>query len=342
MLPTCHQTACPFAQTGKCLEGFADPTTCPNHLAASNGSQLAEPTAQASGSASGRAADLIALRTAEALAPDTTYELTRATVVRVIICAGEHDCGKTTLLASLYDVFQEGAIGDLNFAGSNTLHGFEQRCHTARTASGLEEPKTERTKPGEGFRFLHLRLWSEATEVTTDLLLGDMSGELYRNLRDSSDECKKYAFMRRADHFIALLDGEKIANGLQAHAFGNLQALVRALLDAGVLGAHSLVTLLTTKWDLLESSVEHEALLAEMEERFRKSFALRVKEITYSRVAARPKTGDGPVGLEGLLMRWVAVSNPLPVQILRQSPPLRAFDRYATARRACSPWKGAW
>ncbi len=342
MPPSCRQAGCPFTQTAKCLEGFADPTTCPNYVAASDPAEAAVPEMLAAGGAPPAAAERIALPTAKALTPEMTYELTRTTVMRVIICAGEHDCGKTTLLASMYDLFQDGPVGDVNFAGSGTLHGFEQRCYAARAASDLRDPKTERTHPGEGFRFLHLRLWNAATTATTDLLLGDMSGELYRQLRDSSDECQKYDFIRRADDFSALLDGGKIASGLHAEAFGNLQALVRGLLDAGVLGAHSRISLLTTKWDLLAGSVGREALVAALEERFRENFSSRVREVTCFHVAARPDAGDEPVGLAELLTRWLAASNPLPVQPFRESPPIRAFDWYAAVARSSSPWRGAW
>jgi len=297
-----------------------------------------EPTADAPAPVAGK----IHLPVGTALGPEATYALTRATLVRIVICAGEPESGKTTLLASIYDAFQDGPVGELNFAGSTTLHGFEQRCHTARAESGLNKPKTERTKKGEGFRFLHLRLWDAATAVATDLLLGDMSGELYRDLRDSSDECKKYEFMRLADHFVALLDGDKVATGFHAEAFGTLQALVRALLDADVLGMHSRLALLTTKWDVVERSGDGQNIVAALEERFRKEFEPRVSEVICLRVAARPEEGDEPVGLDHLLARWITVQKRVAIREWRDSPATRAFDRFVDVRRLTSPWSGTW
>jgi hypothetical protein len=108
-----------------------------------------------------------------------------------------------------------------------------------------------------------------------------------------------------------------------------------------VLASHSLVTLLTTKWDLLKDSAQSEALVAGLEKRFRDDFASRLKDVTCFRVAARPDADDEPLGLDTLLARWFALPNPLPVQTYRESPPVRAFDRYATVIGPSGRLKGA-
>jgi hypothetical protein len=338
MPPACRQVGCPVPSGGSCLEGL-DPASCPNFIAESAAAALAPDGESATPSI---AANALPLPTATPLTVEATADITRSDIARVVVCAGEHDCGKTTLLASLYDSFQDGPLGDLNFAGSATFHGFELRCHMARVESGLEHPATGRTKVGEGFRFLHLRVWDEKTDATTPLLLGDMSGELYRVLMDSTAECQKYGFLRRADHFVALLDGKRIKEGFHAEAFGHTHALIRALLDAGALAQHAMLTLLTTKWDLLAGSDEHESLVAGLEKRFSEAFAPRVRRVSSARVAARPDVGDRPVGLAELLADWVGHSNALPIRSSSTPEPGRAFDLYATARRAATPWKGTW
>lgn len=328
----CRLSACQLTQTGKCLEGFEDATTCPNFVGSAGSDQSEPSSADESAPEASVSPGPFRFPSAQALPVEATHRVMRRSMARVIVCAGEYASGKTTLLASLYDAFQDGAVADLCFAWSDTLQGFERRCHSARAESGLTEPKTERTKPGEGLRFLHLRTWNCCTEEETDLLLGDMSGELYRNMRDSSDECAKYAFMRRADQFVVLLDGDKLHRGLHAQAFASCNDLVRALLDAGILGSQSVLSFVTTKWDLLQGDSAQEGRVSELERRFTGTFRSRVRDIAVARVAARPKTGDTPIGLLNLLHRWISVSNPLPKESFVVTSPARAFDLFETAR----------
>ena len=342
---SCRLPHCPVAKTGVCLEGIEQSSSCPNYLVASEG----EP--QQVASAAGDAEPLpplvetTPLPIAVAMKPEATYEITRSSFARIIICAGEQRSGKTTLLASLYDAFQQGPIGSLSFAGSRTLHGYERRVHHSRIASGGDRPDTDRTKPREGFQFLHLRLRDSTTNERTDLLFGDMSGELYKTLRDSTAECRKHQFIGAAHEFVVLVDGRKIEQGEHAEAFGHVAGLVRALLDAQVLTKRSRVRVLTTKWDLLELQGRNDERrrVEDFERHFRETFGARVATITCARSAARPETGD-PTGLESLLIDWVGLSDLLirPDTPLPPVPAGRAFDTYSAARRRESPWEAAW
>ena len=84
-----------------------------------------------------------------------TVAITRRALTSVVLFAGTAGCGKTTLLASLYLLFQRGPFAGYNFAGSDTLVGFEERVSLARTASGRDAPTTPRTRVSE---YLHLRV----------------------------------------------------------------------------------------------------------------------------------------------------------------------------------------
>src|SRR3989304_7885544 len=130
---------------------------------------------------------------------------------QLIILAGASESGKTTLLASIYEKFSEGGLADFYFAGSRTLPGFEQRCHLARIASGRPVADTERTKANDRIELLHLRVAKKRMKTShTNLLFTDISGETFRIIKDSTDECKKYHILMRADHFVVLIDGAQL------------------------------------------------------------------------------------------------------------------------------------
>src|SRR5437660_50697 len=55
-------------------------------------------------------------------------DLAKSRSVQWIVLAGPVDSGKTTLLTSLYELFQWRRVEGYAFAGSNTLPAFEERC----------------------------------------------------------------------------------------------------------------------------------------------------------------------------------------------------------------------
>src|SRR5438552_2319796 len=81
-------------------------------------------------------------------APDTTT-ITKRALTSVVLFAGTASCGKTTLLATLHLLFQQGPFAGYNFAGSDTLVGFEDRVSLTRTSSGRSAPTTPRTTVSE-------------------------------------------------------------------------------------------------------------------------------------------------------------------------------------------------
>lgn len=345
MPPSCRNPHCQVAKTGACLEGIEQASKCSNYVAAgalpSTPEALPAPDQRPIAKPEG-----VPLPLSVAMTPEGTYEVTRGSFARVVIVAGEQRTGKTTLLASLYEAFQYGPLGTLAFAGSRTLHGYERRLHLSRCASGLERADTDRTKPLEGFQFLHLRIRETTTDRRTDLLFGDMSGELYKSLRDSTAECRKFGFIGCAHDFVVLLNGRKVELGEHAEAFAHVSALIRSLLDASVLGKHSRVTLLTTMWDLLDTPTKatERARIAEFEDLFRRSYSDRLLAIECVRSAARPEAGGAPIGIDTLLRGWLAMPEIVrrPTEHSVEQTPTRSFDTYARIRQSTSPWRGSW
>ena len=116
--------------------------------------------------------------------------------VRLIVIAGAVDCGKTTLLTSLYELFQTGPVKTSQFAGCDTFPAFEQRCHLSRVDSENENPDTVRTPyDGPHPEYLHVKIQDGAGEDGhIDFLFTDVSGEMFEHARNSTDECKQADF----------------------------------------------------------------------------------------------------------------------------------------------------
>ncbi len=60
--------------------------------------------------------DDVDLPAGTAFDPTSVYEIARESLPRVVILAGEQRSGKTTLIASLYELFQEGPVGRFDLA----------------------------------------------------------------------------------------------------------------------------------------------------------------------------------------------------------------------------------
>lgn len=257
--------------------------------------------------------DLVDLPTGKELDEAGAQRLQVLRPVRLIVVAGPVGCGKTTLLTSLYELFQWGPVAGFWFAASNTLPAFERRCYFSRTASERAEPDTERTPFGE-VRYLHLRVCPEDFSREIDFLFTDVSGETFERARDSTVECQQLTFLKQADHFLLLFDTEKlIVKERRWEVAHDSMTLLRSCLDSGMLAANCLVNVLWTKFDFFEaaSSAEHTLFLEQLEGEVKSEFGSRLSQLSFSRVAARPTQVDGLKfghGLPELLNHWASRS----------------------------------
>ena len=117
---------------------------------------------------------LLDLPHGKGLKASETAAITRRALTSVVLFAGTADCGKTTLLATLHLLFQRGPFAGYNFAGSDTLVGFEDRVSLARTASGRTTATRFSTAPappassarstihGRSTYSRHTRTWATA------------------------------------------------------------------------------------------------------------------------------------------------------------------------------------
>jgi hypothetical protein len=333
---TCSQPSCPIETSGRCLEGFDPPSTCPYFAGSDQGQEE---------SASYDPQELVDLPSGEALTEWQAAEVTRDNLTKVIIIAGPTGSGKTTILTSLFEAFLEAPFANYLFRGSRTLVGFERRCHLGREESGFGSADTTHTSVREGIVFLHLDLATfEDSELRHGhLLLSDISGELFKRLRDSGDAIRAFPSFRRANHLCLALDGEKIASREQRHVARNdSRSMLRSIIESGALDSDSVIDVAFTKWDVIVAAMEADSLQANDIGAFiddTKS-ALRKTagdfEIVFHEVAARPpKDAKIPFahGLPTLLRSWMGHNRSLTQResIFLGNAQSREFSRYTEA-----------
>lgn len=336
---TCAQAGCKVPEGGTCLDGFDPASKCPHY---GKPLQIVDTKTAADAAPKG-----VALPNGEDIDVPDVFQLTRNALCRVIVIAGAETSGKTTLIASLYDRFQRGAVGDYLFAGCSTAYGFERRCHRARAVSRGIKADTVRTALSAGQRFLHLSLGRvDQPTQRRDLIVSDLAGEYFRLARDSSEDARKLAFIARADHFVMLIDGDRLIEP-ETRAAARMEAdqTLRSILEVGHLSNRGYVDVVFTKWDKVLSCPERdaiEAFVADTRTLLNERLAAKVGRLRFFKTALRRMPGGAtPAGydIDQLLKPWLEES------WLDQPPPeskpavqsARAFDWFGAAREAEPP-----
>lgn len=322
----CTQNGCQVFSSGKCLEGFDPIDECP-YLSR-------DPSRQSSEDAPLTSSTFVTLPSGDALTENEAGGVTRAEPTQVVILAGPVDSGKTTILVSIFESFLDAPIGNLSFAGSRTLVGFERRCHEARIASGRESPATVHTLPRAGVVFLHLKIATTVGEsmVRRNLLLSDISGELFKQIRDSTRAVMELEVLRRADHLCLVVDGAKLANADQRHVARNdVRSILRSIFEAKVLSPLCIVEVVFTKWDLVTMAPDAEEIrnyATETREILKRLAAADGRDLKFHEVAARPETKLLPFahGVPTLLRAWFD-HDEVPSRARLYLPETRSDDR---------------
>lgn len=335
-LHTCRLLSCPVNSGGECLEGFRDEAVakCPNF------GGTPDPTTTAT-SIPPNGQSQMSVPSGQALSAEEGNLIANAEPTRLVLLAGPVKSGKTTLLASLHEGFRKGPFGNCLFAGSKTLFGFEQICHLSRAASGLEEPDTERTKAGTDEVLLHLRIRPEnGARPPLNLLLCDMTGELFEAANQSDDALLLVPFLKQASRVVVVLDGEKLMKSdvrqrVRQEAF----TLLRGCIQLGRLHKRSIVDIVFSKQDLIRASEQRstiEQFQNAVEEEASKRFAPSVGEMRFYRVSARP---NPDAGFLQLFSAWVGENRP--PELKRIYPPIgvlsREIDRFIWKGRSWTP-----
>jgi hypothetical protein len=341
------QSGCGYSDDGRCLEGLSNPLECP-HLAPlstmeSTGQEDGERIDQPDKNTDAQEEDIstenwLLLTTGYELNLAAAARITSAHETRLVVLAGEPDAGKTTLIASLYEMLCKGPFASFRFAGSQTLLAFERACHLSRTSSEAETPDTDRTK-GLHTRYFHLILQDlHRDDSDRHLLITDVSGEAYRRATDHSEDVKKLEYIKRADEFVLLLDGERLASPTdRQEAFRRGDMLLKALTEAAILNNRSAVTVAISKIDLLqpgfvdENAVEFVQYLKAEFEKFAKG---KYRTFSIAEIASRPIPKRGiqyAHGLDNLIRDWLKQQS-----ISVPSPYFKSFQLPQKSREADS------
>lgn len=322
----CANPDCRVAENRRCVEGL-ELSVCP-HFGH-------EPTDELrTSSPEGVDNDDVGLRMpgADTLDLDGASRLLRKAGGRVIAVIGPKDAGKTSLIASLYDLFQEGPVAGVEFARSETLHAFEQACHDARTVSRRNVPEMERTPLGE-VRFYHIDVAASSASHGLTLLLGDRAGEEYRSAADDVSETTTFPEIVRADIVTLLVDGVRLADTTARHNLQNdIIMILQALDDGGALSGTPRLVIVLTKLDAVLASPHQEQThtdFAALQTRIKKLFGHAFERIETCKVAASPKSDSQPrgTGVSQVVEFWTAAAVPPVTHTPTLPPSPRAFSR---------------
>jgi hypothetical protein len=168
-----------------------------------------------------------------------------------IVLAGPVESGKTTLVLSVYEAFNVGALGDVGFAGSRTLIAFEERCHEGRMTSGLDVATTRRTPRTDGTEFLHLVVTpAGAGSARCHSYVSDITGEVFQELVRSPRIATDLPALSQANRIQIVLDGSVLTNVAERdRAVYEAETLARGIADYAQLRGDAVIDVLVSKLD---------------------------------------------------------------------------------------------
>jgi len=322
---SCANPDCRVSEMGRCVEGL-ELEACPHYGRELNEDELdAEPVDVDAGNKS------VGLPGADAMTLSEASGVLRQGPARVVAVIGPTDSGKTSLIASVYDLFQEGAVAGVEFARSQTLHAFEHTCHDARVMSRRGVPHMNRTPLG-AVSFYHLEISGGAAGEGLSLLLGDRAGEEYRAAADDVAVVADFLEVARADTLTMLVDGERLLSGARHNLRSDTMMMLQGFRDGGRLRDGSRLALVLTKLDAVKSSEHSDRALRDFDtlvSDLRRLFEGVLAEIEPFQVAASPKSNalSRGSGVSELLAFWLGAA--APPDTIAPEPPVfgRAFAR---------------
>lgn len=215
-----------------------------------------------------------------ALSAERASTITMRRRTRVVVVAGMPRSGKTTLIAGLYGRFLIGPFAGYSFKWSDTLVAFEDISHLARNASRGQFADTTRTKSAP--TYLHLELVNELGHAE-DLLYADYWGETFKLFRSDATMADQLSVISRADHFILLVDGDKLTGPERHSAARDASTIFRRVSEAALLSAAQRVDVVVSKWDRVEKALKDVVLRDERLHAVRSIFDPLLQSVTDGR-----------------------------------------------------------
>jgi len=328
---TCRLKGCDGPRSGVCINNLKF-DECPDVI----------PLEEAEAVAAAPAAEALAIsremvqtgggRSLDAVSCDALLRARGGTVVGLV--AGP-EVGKTTMIATIYELVHRGRLPGFRFAGSETLCGYEERCHLARLASNGVRPDTRHTPTAEQLSFIHLRL-ATASGIR-DVIFSDRSGEHFDNVLAQPAGIVDFAELGRADTVLLLIDLLQLLKSPHQPT-SQTRRLFMAMDQHGLLDGKP-VRLIGTKADLATSSTmvrrANTALTGLADDLGRRS--TNGATVTPLSIASRPRRGSTQIG-EGLqeLMKIILIEKDPPHFTVGTAWPDKATELDALVRRCRS------
>lgn len=256
----CSNLDCNVGSTGVCIDAFTPVLGCPNII---DNESVSESEVDDRETVEVAEVEHFEVSTPEKpadirinVAAGTVLPLIEATNLlrkynsKVIACVGPSDVGKTTLLASIYEYFNNTIVKPYAFAGSKTLYSFEQICHLSRSASGAISPDTLRTPTTGLASFYHLAF--DKSGIRKDILFADRAGEEYTAILDDSSTCADLYEIKRSDVLLLLVDSSQLAGTDRHAAKRNTRKLIELLNAENMLLKGLKLVIVMTRYDKVE------------------------------------------------------------------------------------------
>ena len=238
------------------------------------------------------------LHTGEPLTLSDLYPIAAAEKSCYVVLMGGIACGKTTLIASLYQMLLREVRVDYMFAGSQTLIGFEKRCKSTRLADGRTSPYIPHTPRGVE-EVLHLRLFDCKTLQHVNLFMSDISGEDFTDVLGRPDEARREFYYVRAAKTIALMiDGAKLCSPQYMAEIHRAVSLLQTFREGGLIANRAKILLVISKFDLVNGKSEVRPSLALR--KFQEQFSDWRNRFCLVETAAMPEHGSNIQVYHGL------------------------------------------
>ncbi len=298
------------------------------------GEDAANPTdAQIADAASGtEKADLdwVELPSSDALTEITSQQVLFSAQCSRVLLVGAVGSGKTSILTGIYERLCRGSLEGWTFVGSSTLIGFEKRCWEGRTNSGGNRDQIGRTSLQSDDYLLHLHV-ANAQARRINLLMADLSGEVFKEIKYHPGAAGALPILQAADHLTIVVDGARLADPRERQvAINDGVAALRACVAFGRLRDGVAIELVIAKWDA--------AVAAELDMPWANEYVFdalrRVVEgdrpVGAFVTASRPTSGDFELGtgVANLVTAWAELPRPLDSAPVPLPPETRAYLRF--------------
>ena len=304
----CKLTDCPVSKNGRCLEDRG--AECPNLLPDDSKYLAVEEEIGISKASIFRDESFSALPSGGSLEMNDARFFTRGGPTQVISFVGGRECGKTSLLARIHQMFQAGPIDKFVFSGSQTLARFEELNWLATLESKAAKPSMKRTSTQFDNTFLHLAVREAETQRRVDLLLNDISGESFGTAIASQARCDELLALDRADHLVVMVDGESLALPRLRHRQSEqVLDFLQRVIQTRRCGLHTAVHIVVSKLDKLGGQ---EGSVAALEEQCKQKFGNGIfGSLSFEKLAARPMDGSLPTlpPIQKLFRQWATISH---------------------------------